>query len=147
MLKSKLQDWVAKFEFWYVRKWIKYDVHYTYFLNLENPQAFSIKLLKKYPDTIIEFSDLRFDDGNQMLFEMSVIANPKLHNTESRRFKKFTSDVMRSMIMNSIEHYGKSNENRNLDIDELDSERGFHEESPPVHEKRVSKRKPRKKSI
>lgn len=147
MLTSKLKDWIAKFEFWYVRKWIKYDVHYTYFLNLENPEAFSIKLLKKYPDTIIEFSDLRIGDAGLMTFDISVIANPKLHNTESRRFKKFTSDVMRSMIMNSIEHYGKSNENGNLDIDELDSERGIHEESPPVPEKRVSKRKPRKKSI
>lgn len=147
MLKSKIQDWIAKFEFWYVRKWIKYDVHYTYFLNLENPQAFSIKLLKKYPDTIIEFSDLRIGDAGLMTFDMSVIANPKLHNTESRRFKKFTSDVMRSMIMNSIEHYGKNNENRNVDFVEPDSERNIFEESPAVRKKRVSKRKPRKETV
>lgn len=147
MLKSKLQDWVAKFEFWYVRKWIKYDVHYTYFLNLENPQAFSIKLLKKYPDTIIEFSDLRIGDAGLMTFDMSVIANPRLHNTESKGFKKFTSDVMRSMIMNSIENYGKNNENRNVDSVEPDSERTISEESPPVRKKRVSKRKPRKETV
>lgn len=147
MLKSKIQDWIAKFEFWYVRKWIKYDVHYTYFLNLENPQAFSIKLLKKYPDTIIEFNDLRVGDGGLMHFDMVVIANPRLHDTESRRFKKFTSDVMRSMIMNSIENYGKNNENRNVDFVELDSERTILEESPPVRKKRVSKRKSRKETV
>ena len=147
MLKSKLHDWIAKFEFWYVRKWIKYDVHYTYFLNLENPEAFSIKLLKKYPDTIIEFSDIRVGNDGLMNFDLSVIANPRLHDTESRRFKKFTSDVMRSMIMNSIENYGKNNENRNADSVELDSERTILEESPPVPKKRVSKRKPRKETV
>lgn len=147
MLKSKLQDWIAKFEFWYVRKWIKYDVHYTYFLNLENPEAFSIKLLKKYPDTIIEFNDIRVGNDGLMNFDLSVIANPRLHDTESRHFKKFTSDVMRSMIMNSIENYGKNNENRNVDFVELDSERTILEESPPVPKKRVSKRKPRKETV
>ena len=147
MLKSKLQDWIAKFEFWYVRKGIKYDVHYTYFLNLENPEAVSIKLLKKYPDTIIEFSDIMVGNDGLMNFDLSVIANPRLHDTESRRFKKFTSDVMRSMIMNSIENYGKNNENRNADSVELDSERTILEESPPVPKKRVSKRKPRKETV
>jgi hypothetical protein len=147
MLKSKLQDWIAKFEFWYVRKWIKYDVHYTFFLNLENPEAFSIKILKKYPDTIIEFNDIRVGDDGLMNFDLSVIANPRLHDTESKRFKKFTSDVMRSMIMNSIENYGKNNENRNADFVELDSERTILEESPSVPKKRVSKRKPRKETL
>jgi hypothetical protein len=147
MLKSKLQNCVAKFEFWYVRKWIKYDVHYTFFLNLENPEAFSIKILKKYPDTIIEFNDIRMGDEGLLNFDLSVIANPRLHDTESKRFKKFTSDVMRSMIMNSIENYGKNNENRNADSVELDSERTILEESPPVPKKRVSKRKPRKETL
>ena len=147
MLKSKMQDLYAKFQFWYVRKWIKYDVHYTYFLNLENPEAFSIKLLKKFPDTIIEFNDIRVGNDGLMNFDMSVIANPRLHNTESRRFKKFTSDVMRSMIMNSIENYGKYNEDRNADSIEFDSERTVLEESPPVPKKRVSKRKPRKETL
>jgi len=147
MLKSKIQDLYAKFQFWYVRKWIKYDVHYTYFLNLENPEAFSIKLLKKYPDTIIEFNDIRVGNDGLMNFDMSVIANPRLHDTESRRFKKFTSDVMRSMIMNSIENYGKYNEDRNTDSIEFDSERTVLEESPPVPKKRVSKRKPRKETL
>ena len=147
MLKSKIQDLYAKFQFWYVRKWIKYDVHYTYFLNLENPQAFSIKLMKKFPDTIIEFNDIRVGNDGLMYFDMSVIANPRLHDTESRRFKKFTSDVMRSMIMNSIENYGKYNEDRNTDSIEFDSERTVLEESPPVPKKRVSKRKPRKETV
>jgi len=147
MLKNKIQDWIAKFEFWYVRKWIKYDVHYTFFLNLENPESFSIKILKKYPDTIIEFNDIRMGDDGLMNFDMSVIANPQLHDTESKCFKKFTSDVMRSMIMNSIENYGKNNENRNADFVELDSERTIFEESPPVPKKRVSKRKPRKEAV
>ena len=147
MLKNKIQDWIAKAEFWYVRKWIKYDVHYTYFLNLENPEAFSIKILKKYPDTIIEFNDIRMGDDGLMNFDMSVIANPQLHDTESKCFKKFTSDVMRSMIMNSIENYGKYNENRNADSIEFDSERTVLEESPPVPKKRVSKRKPRKEAV
>ena len=144
---NKLQDLYAKYQFWYVKNWIKYDVHYTYFLDLENPSAFSIKILKKYPDTIIEFSDLTVGDDNQITFDMSVIANPRLHNTESRRFKKFTSDVMRSMIMNSIENYGKYNEDRNADSIEFDSERTVLEESPPVPKKRVSKRKPRKETV
>ena len=147
-MNQMIDELVAKYEFWYVKKFIKFDVHYTFFLDLADTNKFAVKLLKKFPDAIVEYSNIKMSDGGELSFDFDVIANPKLHDVKSKKFIRFTQNVMRSIILGSIENYEKEkNENRNSDLVESDSERSVHEEISAVSEKRVPQRKPRKKTV
>ena len=147
---NKLADLKAKLEFWYVKNFFKLDKHWTFFLDLnrDNTNSFAVKILKKYPDTIIEFSDIHMKENGEMSFDFNVIANPRLHKTESDGFKRFTANIMRSMILHSVESLEKEvNENRNIDLVKSDTQRTIYEESVAVSEERVPDRKPRKKTV
>lgn len=149
MVMSKLQNLIAKFEFWYARKFIKLDKHYTFFLDLNgDPGSFAIKYLKKYDGVIVEFNNVKVGDDGQLTFDYDIISNLNNCDVKSNSFARFTSNVMRNMLYSAIEnHMKESNENRELDLVESDSERGIHEEVTPVLEEGVSNRKPRKKTI
>ena len=55
MMKNKILDLIAKFEFWYAVKRIKLDKHYTFFFDLAGePGTFAVKLLRKYDGVIVE---------------------------------------------------------------------------------------------
>ena len=149
MVMNKIHDLIAKFEFWYARKFIKLDKHYTFFFDLNGPPgSFAIKFLKKYDGVIVEFANVKVGDDGQLTFDYDVISNVNNCNVKSERFARFTSNVMRNILYGAIENYKKEpNENRELDLIELDSERDFYEEGVAVPEERVSDRKPRKKTI
>lgn len=149
MVMNKIQDLIAKLEFWYARKFIKLDKHYTFFLDLNgDPGSFAVKFLKKYDGVIVEFTDVDLGNDGQLSFNYDIISNVNNCNVQSKSFVRFTQNVMRSIIFSSIENYKKgSNENRELDLVELDSERGFYEEGVAVPEERVSNRKSRKKTV
>ncbi len=146
---SSLLNLFAKFEFWYARKFIQLDKHYTFFLDLNGPPgSFAIKFLKKYDGVIVEFANVKVGDDGQMTFDYDVISNVNNCNVKSKGFERFTQNVMRSILYGAIENYKKEpNENRELDLIELDSERDIYEEGIAVPEERVSNRKPRKKTI
>ena len=148
-MMNKIQDLIAKYEFWYARKFIKLDKHYTFFLDLNGPPgSFAIKFLKKYDGVIVEFANVKVGDGGLMTFDYDVISNVNNCNVKSRSFERFTQHVMRSILYGAVENHKKEpNENRELDFVESDSERGIHEEVSTVSEKRVSDRKPRKKTV
>jgi hypothetical protein len=149
MMKNKILDLIAKFEFWYAVKRIKLDEHYTFFFDLAGePGTFAVKLLRKYDGVIVEYSNIRVDKDNQLNFDVDVVSNVNNCDTKSKAFNRFTSNIMRSIIHNSIEtaERGK-NENGNTDLVESDSERTIHEEVSAVSEKRVPERKPRKKTV
>lgn len=148
-MMNKIQDLIAKYEFWYARKFIKIDKHYTFFFDLNGPPgSFAIKFLGKYDGVIVEFANVTVGDGGLMTFDYDVISNVNNCNVKSRSFDRFTQHVMRSMLYGAIENYKKEpNENRELDFVESDSERDFYEEVSAVSEERVSNRKPRKKTI
>ena len=148
-MKSKIQNLIAKFEFWYAKKFIKLDKHYTFFLDLNGePGSFAIKYLKKYDGVIVEFSNVTVSDEGLLNFDFDVISNVNNCNIKSKGFERFTQNVMRSMIYNAVKNLEKDlNENGKLDLVELDSERNIHEEGFTVSEERVSDRKPRKKTI
>jgi len=139
----------AKFQFWKSKKFVTLHEDYEFFLDLSNHEAIAIKILKKYPGVIFEITNIHMSTDNNMLYDQSVISNPNLCNVESRGFKNFTAAIFRSIILNSIESAKKDklNENRDLDLIELDAERTFHEEDVAISEKRVPNRKPRKKSV
>ena len=141
-LKSILNDCIAKLEFRRANR-IQLDKDYEFMLDISNPTAFSVRVLKKkFEGVIIEYTDIEFGDDGRFHFNADVIANPNLKNVESRAFKTFTSDIMRGIITESVRHAEKIiNENGTLDSVESIEERTVYAEDDSVSEKRVSKRK------
>lgn len=147
---NKLQDLKAKFDFWYVKKFFKLDKQYTFFLDVNNPQNLAVKLFGKYDGVIVEFSNIQVSEKTDatITFDTDIIANPKLHKTDTNKFKNYTANVMRSIILASVAYAEKViDENGNSNLVESDAERSIHEESITVSEERVPDRKPRKKGI
>lgn len=150
MMMNKIQDFLAKVDFWYAKKFIRLDKEYTFHVDISNPTAVSVKILRRYPDVIVQYDNIRIDDDSQCLFDVNVISNPNNIDVESSRFYKFTSYVFRSILIgaiNAIKNSGEYNENRNAHLVKSDSERSIHEEVVAVSEERVSNRKPRKKAV
>jgi hypothetical protein len=144
-----LENLIAKLEFWYVKKFFKVEKQYTFFVDLNGPPgSFAIKFLGKYDGVIVEFTDVKVTDEGLLNFDYDIISNVNNVNTKSKSFERFTSNVMRSILMSAIDNAEKDlNENRNTDLVESDAERVFHEEDSTLSEERVSNRKSRKKSI
>ena len=147
---SKIQDLIAKYEFWYAKKFIKLDKHYTFFLDLNGPPgSFAIKFLKKYDGVIVEFANVKVSgDTGELTFDYDIISNLNNCNVKSRSFVRFTSNVMRNIIYSAVENAKKDdNENRKSDLVEFDSERSVYEEVSPVPETRVFDGESRKKTV
>ena len=144
-----LEQLIAKLEFWYVKKFFKVEKQYTFFVDLNGPPgSFAIKFLGKYDGVIVEFTDVKVTDEGLLNFDYDIISNVNNVNTKSKSFVRFTSNVMRSILMSAIDNAVKEeNENRNTDPVESDAERVLHEEDVAVSEERVSDRKSRKKTI
>jgi hypothetical protein len=149
MVMNKIQDLIAAVEFWYARKFIKLDKHYTFFLDLNGPPgSFAIKFFKKYDGVIVEFANVKVGNDGQLTFDYDIISNVNNCNVKTRSFERFTQNVMRSILYGAIQNdVREKNENRNTDLVEFDSEREVHEEISAVPQERVSNRKPRKKGI
>jgi len=143
------EDLIAKLEFWYVKKRFKINKQYTFFVDLNGPPgSFAVKFLGKYEGVIVEFNHIKVGDNNLMTFDYDIISNVNNVNTKSKSFQRFTSNVIRSILLGAIDNIEKDlNENRNTDLVESDAERVFHEEDSAVSEERVPDRKPRKKGI
>jgi hypothetical protein len=143
-----MRELLAKLQIWYVKKCFKHGRDYEFYLDLNDVEAYAVKLLRKYPDTIVEFKNVTAGEDGALSFDFVVVANPKLHNTKSKRFQNFTSNVMRSIIFTAIDNFERNiDDHRATNPDQLDQERTIHEESDPVLEARVSERKPRKKAV
>jgi hypothetical protein len=112
------------------------------------PGSFAVKLLGKYEGVIVEFTDVKVGDDNLMTFDYDIISNVNNKNVKSKSFQRFTSNVMRSILMSAIDNAVKEdNENRNTDLVQSDEERSLYEEDASILEERVPDRKPRKKTI
>jgi len=147
-MMNKIKDLIARIEFWYVKNFFKFEEQYTFFMDLNNPKNLAVKLLGKFEGVIVEYSNIHMSDDGQIVFDFNIIANPNLCNTESKAFKRFTGNVMRSIILASVYYAEKViDENRNSDLVESDAQRAIHEEDVAVLEERVPERKPRKKGI
>ena len=141
------KDLFARFQFWRAKK-IELGKDYEFFFDMSNKEAIAIKLLRKYPGVIVEFTNIHMSSDTHISYDQTIIANPNLCRTETKKFKNFTTAVFRSIINNSVESALKeSNENRNSNLVQSDSERAVYEEVVAVSEERVSNRKPRKKTV
>ena len=147
-MMSKIQDLIAKYEFWKAKK-LKVGKDYDFYIDLSNKETLAIKILKKYPDVIIEYANIHMSTDVDMSFDLTIIANPNNVNTESSKFKNFTTSIFRSIINNSVEYAKKEamNEDGNVGAVKSDSERSVHEEVTTIFEERVPDRKPRKKTV
>lgn len=142
-----LDNLKAKYEFWRASR-LQLGKDFDFFFDLSNPEAIAVKILKKYPGVIVEYSGIHMSTNKDMSFDFNVIANPNLCDTESNRFKRFTSAIFRNIILRSVENAVKEeNENRNANSLKSNSQRSVHEEDVAVSEERVPDRKPRKKAI
>ncbi len=144
-----IENLIAKLQFWYVKQFYKIEKQYTFFVDLNGPPgSFAVKFLGKYDGVIVEFTDVKVGDNGLMTFDYDVISNVNNANVKSKSFDRFTSNVMRSILLSAIDNAMKEgNENRNTDLVESDAERVFHEEDSTILEERVSERKPRKKTV
>jgi len=101
--------------------------------NVGNESSIPVKILRKYPDTVVEFSHFRIDDDGVTSFSMSVLHNPNNYNLESLAFRNYTNNIMLSVLKNAIAAAEEVvNEERRSDINESDQEREFHEEVSSV---------------
>lgn len=142
------QDFKARLSFWYVKRCYKLDKQFTFMHDVSQPNAFAIRFLGKYDGVIVEYDNVRVSEEGQLSFDFSIIANPNLKKIETKSFERFTTNVMRSILISSIEMVENSqDENRKLDPVESVEERSIHEEGSAVSEERVPDRKPRKKSV
>jgi hypothetical protein len=149
-IKDKIQDLLAKIEFWYAKNFTKINKHYTFLLDLgDSGNTFDVKYLKKYDGVIVKFSNLQVSDDTRLLtFDHDIISNVNNHNLKSKSFERFTRDVVRSILHGAIENDKREmNENRNTNLFESNSKRSIYEKSIAVSEERVSDRKPRKKTV
>ena len=140
-------DLIAKLQFWKAKKFVVLNEHYEFMLDLSNKDAMAVRILKKYPGVIVEYTNMYMSSDTQMSFDVSVVANPNLCKTESKKFNEFTTEIFRSILLGSIEYAKDKNENGNTDTVESGTERALHEEVAPIPEKRVSNRKSRKKTV
>jgi hypothetical protein len=143
------ENLIAKVEFWYVKKFFKVDKQYTFFVDLNGPPgSFAVKFLRKYEGVIVEFTDVKVGDDGLMTFDYDIISNVNNVDTKSKSFQRFTSNVMRSILLSAIDNLEKDlNENGNTDSIKSYAERVLHEEDSAISEERIPDRKPRKKSI
>ena len=142
-----LEQLKAKYRFWYADRFIKHGKHYEYMFDLSNTKSFAVRLLKKYPGVIVEYSNIFMKDDYSLSYDFNVIANVNNCDVNSKRFQNFSADIFRSMINDSVKTARETNEDRNTNSIESDAQRIVHEEDVAVSEERVPDRKPRKKAV
>jgi hypothetical protein len=142
------KEFIARYEFWKAKK-LKIGKDYDFYIDLSNKETIAIKILKKYPGVIIEYANIHMSTHVDLSFDLTIVANPNNVNTESRKFKNFTTSIFRSIINDSVEYAKKEamNEDGNVGAVEFDSKRSVHEEVTTLFEERVPDRKPRKKIV
>ena len=141
------EDLFAKLQFWKAKNFVVLDKHYEFMLDLSNKDAITVRILKKYPGVIIEYTNIMMSTETHLSYDVAVIANPNLCKAEGKKFNEFTTEIFRSILLGSIEHAKGKNENGNTDTFESGTERSLHEKVAPIPEKRVSNRKSRKKTV
>ena len=141
-----IQDKIASLQFWLASR--RYQIDRDFKLVIEPNNKIIVEILTgKFKSVRVEYSGLSMrslGEGGILSFDTIVVANPSAVNITTKRFQRTTTNILRLLILNSLK---VNDENRESDSFELDEERDFCEEDPPVRKARVSKRKPRKKAI
>jgi hypothetical protein len=147
---NKFKKSIAGLQFWWAKKLIKdgrdFDIQIDDVGNL-------VTILKgKFEGTQFRYSPLtvREDDDALVDFHTHVVYYPKNVDLSDSDFAKLTTNILRILLADAVSEPNTkelNDANRNPDTSQFIEERDFYEESSPVLEKRVSKRKPRKKIV
>lgn len=139
---------IARLRFWWATKTLVEDRDYK--LELVEDSGVLVTFLRgKYNGIVFTFVNMFVRENGVLDFQTRVLYNPYDEDViYSRKFNNATANIMRMLLHDAVRGTTKvkPNEDREIDISQSDEERDFHEESSPLLEKRVSKRKPRKKA-
>jgi hypothetical protein len=149
-----MKKYKEKLQFWWLKKTIKdgrdFDI-------LMDDLGMLITILSgKFRGVSFRYSPLTvIDDEGLIDFRTHVAYNPKNLDVSDPKFAKLTTNILRILLADAIpetaaQKYEEAqviDENRDIDFSQPLEERDIHEESTPVLEKRVSKRKPRTKTV
>jgi hypothetical protein len=149
-----MKKYKEKLEFWWAKKTIRDGRDFE--LTMDDAGMLVTLISGKFKGVQYRYSPLTvLDDEGLIDFRTFVEYAPKTADLMDPRFVRLTTNILRILLAEAIpetavqkhEEIQVIDENRNTDTNELDQERVFHEESTPLLEKRVSKRKPRKKTV
>jgi hypothetical protein len=150
-----LNELLARLDFWWAKQTIKEGRDFGY--NNEyfrDSGSLVIEVLKApYEGVIVELSEFRVgeENGNGRIdFSTRVLYNIEAADVSNNQFNKLITNIVRIILIDSVEKVDAKelyNEDRDTDIVELDEERPVSTEVAAVPKKRVSKRKPRKKTV
>lgn len=161
-----LKEYTARLQFWWAKKTIKDGRDFE--LTIDDVGALITILRGKFKGAQFRFSPLTVREEDQAVldFQTHVVYYPKGVDLSDPNFGKLATNILRILITELVReprnfpqgpapdfssyneyHEELTNENRDIDTSQFDQERDFYEESSPVLEKRVSKRKPRKKAV
>jgi hypothetical protein len=150
-----MKKYKEQLEFWWAKKTIRDGRDFE--LQMDDAGMLVTLISGKFKGVQYRYSPLTvLDDEGLIDFRTFVEYAPKTADLTDPKFVRLTTNILRILLADAIpetaiqakqENTQVIDENRDTDTDEPNQERDFHEESTPVLEKRVSKRKPRKKTV
>lgn len=161
MVKSiitMMNEVLARFQFWWAKKTLKEGRDFAFNKEFtKGGNGLIIEIMKPpYEDIVVQVSgfSVREVAGHGLIdFETRILYNINDVDVTTDKFNKLIANIVRLVIQNSVDALERVdpkdlfNEDRDANIVELDEERPVSTEVSAVPEKRVSKRKPRKKTV
>lgn len=143
---GKLITWmlsrIAAFQFWLATKRFKVDRDYV--IERGYDDIIKIRILKgKFTGVAFIFHNIRLGVNDEAIldFETYIQENPHNADLASPKFNKLVGNIFRSLLREVLHETGRNYPS------EPDEEREFYEESSPLLEKRILRRKSRKEAI
>lgn len=151
---NRIRNLVVRLQFWWATLWLKDGKHFE--ISVDDLGLLVTILRGRYKKVQFRYANMIMsEDGlGRMDFNTVVVYNPMNADVGEPKFAKLSTNILRLLLAEMVRDFSSltankqvMNENRDTDTFESNQERDFHEESTPVLEKRVSKRKPRKKAV
>lgn len=137
--------------FWWIKKKFVLGVDFKYVDDEATSKSIVILMLKNPLNGVkIEITGISLfetdDGGGELNYEVIILENPNNCDVNSPKFARTINDLMRVVVSTAAE-VDKNDEIRALDSAQSNEERNIREEGSSVSQGRVSKRKPRKKTV
>lgn len=157
-ITTMLNEVLARFQFWWAKKTLKEGRDFAFNKEFtKGSNGLIIEIMKPpYEDIVVQVSgfSVREVAGHGLIdFETRILYNVNDVDVTTDKFNKLIANIVRLVIQNSVDALERVdpkdlfNEDRDANIVELDEERPVSTKVSAVPEKRVSKRKPRKKTV
>lgn len=131
-----LSKW-ASFRFWLASKRLVPNKHYV-IQRGENDRVHIEMLRGKYRGVKFTFDNIQLNENEPLIEFITIVKeNPNWVDISSKRFDRLCSNIFRALLREVLHETGTSY------TFEFDEEREFYEESSPLLEKRILRRKSR----